>query len=181
MEIKRDDPDYWKKRAEEGSKVILMRSAGAPPALRSPEQLWGLACEYFERCDSRPWTRKDWKGKDATEVDVPTSAPYLWSGFDDFLFERGVCVTLKDYRTAARKNPDEIEEKYLYHANFSEVIRAIDKIMTTQKVSGGLVNAYNSNLVARLEGLVDKKEDVGKSARKRPQFVFVKKMEAANK
>lgn len=177
MENKRTDPDYWKKRAEEGSKVFEeQKKVGRPMNMESPAQLWGYACEYFERCDSMPWLRTDYKGKEVEEVQIPTSAPYLWSGFEDFLFEKGICRSLKDYRTAANKNPEELDEKYKRFAEFSEVIRAIDNIMTSQKISGGLVNAYNSNLVARLEGLVDKKEDVGRGkGNKRPTFVFVNK------
>lgn len=180
MENKRTDPNYWKKRAEEGMKVINAqaeaRKVGRPMNFNNPAELWNYACLYFERCDSMPWIRKDFKGKEVEEVDIPTSAPYLWSGFEDFLFEMGVCTSLKDYRTAANKNPEELDEKYKRFAEFSDVIRAIDKIMSSQKISGGLVNAYNSNLVARLEGLVDKKEDVGRSkGTKRPTFVFVDK------
>lgn len=179
MEINRDDPDYWKKRAEEGMKVIkkneVNRKAGRPQIFKDPAQLWDFACQYFERCDSTPWIRKDFKGKDVEEVDIPTAAPYLWSGLEDFLFEKGVCTSLKDYRTAANKKEEDLDDKYKRYAIFSEVIRAIGKIMATQKISGGLVNAYNSNLVARIEGLVDKTEEVSKGANKRPKFVFVNK------
>ena len=152
MEIKGEkDSQYWDKRKSEGVKFI---KSGRKMNLESPEQLWGLACDYFKQQDATPWEKTDFKGKDAVKVSIPTSAPYLWSGFEDFLFERGVCSSLKDYRTASRKPK---EEQGIY-APFSEVITHIDKIMLTQKISGAMVGAYNSNLVARLEGLVDKTE-----------------------
>lgn len=155
MEVNKKDSQYWDKRKKSGVKAIKEAKVGRPRNLESPEQLWELACDYFKRCDETPWEKKDYKGKDAVEVEIPTSAPYLWSGFEDFLFEQGVCSSLKDYRTASRKPKD---EQGIY-AEFSEVITRIDQIMLTQKVSGAMVGAYNSNLVARLEGLVDKSEE----------------------
>jgi len=150
MEIKGEkDTKYWDKRKTSG-----IRSIGRNMNLESPEQLWGLACDYFKDCDSTPWVKTDYKGKDAMEVQIPTTAPYLWSGFDSYLFSQGICTTLKDYRTASRKPKG---EQGIY-APFSEVITHIDNIMVTQKVSGAMVGAYNSNLVARLEGLADKTE-----------------------
>ncbi len=155
MQFKDKEPDYWKKRAKSGTKAIKESNAGRPKSFDSPEQLWELACLYFERCDNTPWMKKDYKGKDAIEVDIPTTSPYLWTGFEDFLFEKGICKSMKDYRTASR-NPEYEQGRY---KEFSEVVTRIDKIMTTQKVAGAAVGAYNSNLVARLEGLVDKTEN----------------------
>jgi hypothetical protein len=154
MELTPKDPAYWKERAKQG-KEYFTNPVGRPKSLESPAELWELACQYFERVTGEPWFKKDWKGKDAFEVEAPTAAPFLWSGFEDFLFEKKGITTLKDYRTASR-NEDYRDGTY---REFAEVVRAIDNIMTTQKVSGALVGAYNSNLVARLEGLVDKSEE----------------------
>jgi hypothetical protein len=158
MQFKDKDPEYWNKRKREGVKAIRAFGDGRPMNLESPSELWELSCEYFQRCDDTPWERRDYKGKDAVEVDIPTTAPYLWSGFEDFLFEKKGILTLKDYRTASRKEPEELGEKYKRYAPFSEVVTRIDQIMTTQKISGAMVGAYNANLVARLEGLADKTE-----------------------
>ena len=159
MEFKKQDPAYWRERAKTGLEFIEASKAGRPMNLESPAELWSLACQYFERLSGQPWSRKDYKGKDAVEVDIPTSAPFLWSGFEDFVFEKKGIITLKDYRTASRKDNVEEDPNYARYAPFSEIIRAIDSIISTQKISGALVGAYNSNLVARLEGLVDKSEE----------------------
>jgi hypothetical protein len=142
-------PNYWEERKQNG-----LAALGRPKSLESPAQLWALACEYFEQTDATPWERTDFKGKENERVSIPTDAPYLWSGFDDFLFSKGITKSLKDYRTASR-NPDYREGAY---KDFSEVVTRIDNVMTTQKVSGALVGAYNANLTARLEGLADKTE-----------------------
>ena len=179
MENSTKDPAYWKQRKKDGIKFIKKaKKMGRPLNLDSPEQLWELACEYFERCDGAPWNRTDFKGKDADEVEIPTAAPYIWSGFEDFLFEKIGITTLKDYRTASRKTDEELGENYKRYRDYSEVITRVDAIMTGQKVSGALVGAYNSNLVARLEGLAEKTEEVG-TVGGRPQFVFVNKSKAS--
>lgn len=158
MESTTKDPAYWRERAKTG-KEFINAPVGRPRNLESPAELWELACQYFERTSGQPWKKKTFSGKDAVENDVPTEAPFLWSGFEDFLFEKKGITTLKDYRTASRKKNVKEDENYSRYAEFSEVVNAIDKIMTTQKVSGALVGAFNSNLVARLEGLVDKSEE----------------------
>lgn len=175
MEEKEKDPAYWKQRKKDGIEFIKQsRKRGRPKNLDSPEQLWELACDYFERCDGAPWLRTDFKGKEVQEVEIPTSTPYLWSGFEDFLFEKIGITTLKDYRTASRKTDEELGENYKRYKDFSEVITRVDAIMTNKKLEGALVGAYNPNLVARLEGLAEKTEEVG-TVGGRPQFVFVNK------
>lgn len=175
----KNNSSYWDKRKKEGIKFLTKskesRKVGRPLSFDSPEQLWEVACDYFKKCDGAPWLKKDFKGKESLEVEIPTSSPYLWEGLDDYCFELGICTSLKDYRTASRKPVEELGEKYLRYAEFSEVIRAIDSIMTGQKISGALVGAFNSNLVARLEGLAEKTEDVTPMANKRPSFVFIDK------
>lgn len=151
------DPAYWRERAKTGAKALQKFGEGTQKRIESPAQLWQYACEYFERQAGKPWLKKDYKGKDAIEVEIPTSAPFLWSGLDDYLFEKGVISSLKDYKTGARNH----EYKEGAYAAYSEVIRVIGDIMTSQKLEGAMVGAYNPNLVARLEGLQDKTETTG--------------------
>lgn len=132
------DSNYW-----EGRKKI-----GRPKDLKSPEQLWELACEYFQRCDNTPWLRTDFKGKDAIEVHIPTSRPYTWSGFDDFLFEKIGLSRLQDYK-------DNKDGRY---SEFAYIITRIGQIMRTQKFEGAAVGAFNPNIIAREIGLSEKTE-----------------------
>lgn len=178
METKKRESNYWDLRKKNGIKFIQeARERGRPKNFDSPEELWYLACEYFKRQDGAPWLRTDFRGKDADAVVIPTAAPYLWSGFEDFLYEKKGITTLKDYRTASR-NPEYLDGRY---KDFTEVVTRVDSIMVSQKISGALVGAYNSNLVARLEGLADKTEEVGNTKEKRPKFVFVNKTEIKDK
>ncbi len=144
------DSTYWQRMKKEGVKAFKK-----PKAFETPEKLWGVACEYFEYCDNNPWIKIDFRGKDSDRVEIPTQTPYLWSGLDAYCFEKGYCVSLKDYRTGSR-NPDYKKGAY---AAYSEVITRIEQIMSCQKREGALVGAFNSNLTARLEELADKTDN----------------------
>lgn len=144
------DKLYWQRMKTEGAATL-----GRPRAFEDPADLWAVACDYFKECDDNPWLKTDFKGKDNEEVQIPTQRPYLWQGLDAFCFEKGYCTSLKDYRTGAR-NPKYKDGRY---ANFAEVITRIEAIMSKNKLEGALVGAYNSNLTARLEELVDRTEN----------------------
>ena len=47
--MKQGDPGYWEWR----------KKIGRPKAIKSPEKLWSLACEYFQMVDSNPGYKKD--------------------------------------------------------------------------------------------------------------------------
>lgn len=151
-------PGYWDSRLDDWEKLFKSQEErvkmGRPRAFKSPAHFWETAVKYFKLTDGAPWLKKDYKGKDAVEVDIPTQSPYLWSGFDDFCLQSSICASAKDYRTAMR-NPEYLDGRY---ADFTEVVRAVNDIMTGQKLSGAIVGAFNSNIVARLEGLAEKTE-----------------------
>jgi hypothetical protein len=152
-------PGYWDTRLNDWEKLFKNQESntkmGRPRAFQSPAHFWEVAVNYFKATDGAPWLKKDYKGKDALEVDIPTQSPYLWSGFDDFCLESSICSSAKDYRTAMR-NPDYQGGTY---ADFSEVVHAVDEIMKRQKISGAIVGQFNANIVARLEGLAEKTEN----------------------
>jgi hypothetical protein len=154
----RRDSNYWETRKDDWLKLHFNETEntknGRPKAFQDPAHFWEIAIGYFQKVDGAPWLKKDYKGKDAYEVDIPTQSPYLWAGFDDYCLEMGICAGAEHYRTASR-NPEYREGTY---KAFSGVVRAVDGIITQQKISGALVGAFNSNLVARIEGLADKTE-----------------------
>ena len=123
--------EWWRKRAIHGRNLIFS----------TPEKLWEAAVEYFEYTDSRKWIKKDWVGKDATEVQRETETPYTISGLCIFLD----CEeqTFNNYE----KRPD-----------FLGVVTRIKRIMFTQKYEGAAVGAFNHNIISRDLGLTDKKE-----------------------
>lgn len=113
----------------------------------SPTLLWESACEYFEWCDTNPWMKKDWVGKDATEVDRPNARPYTMSGLCLFL------DCSDSYFREFKSNPPKGSTE-----DFLTVITRIEQTIYTQKFEGAVVGAFNANIIARDLGLVDKKE-----------------------
>jgi hypothetical protein len=114
---------------------------GRPRIYQSPEELNEDCEDYLITTSTRVWTKKDWVGKDATEVERETSAPFTQTGLFLFL---GIDRTTWDLY---RKRPE-----------FIPVITRIEAIIYTQKFEGATVGAFNANIIARDLGLADKKE-----------------------
>ena len=137
---------WWKLRAKHGRDKIF----------KSPEELWNACCEYFEATDARKWVKKDWVGKDATEVERKSDTPYTITGLCIFLgVNRGYFSDFKQ-----NCSPD-----------FSEIITRVEDIMFTQKFEGATVGAFNHNIIARDLGLTDK-TDVTSGGEKIEQTVI---------
>lgn len=125
---------FWENRSKHGRSKLF-----ATPAL-----LWDAACEYFTWCDDNPIIKKDVvrSGKNAGDIiDIPMQRPYSLSGF---LFYVGA----GDAYWRQFKAAD--------HEDFSTVINDIEKVIETQQFDGATVGIFNSNIIARKLGLVDK-------------------------
>ena len=121
----------WQKRTKHGRSAIF-----TDPIVFQEE-----IKKYFEYTDSRKWTKKDWVGKDANEVTRETETPYTLAGLCIFL---GVSRHWwNEFRSRA-------------NSEFLEVIRWTEDIMYMQKFEGAAVGAFNSNIIARDLGLVEK-------------------------
>jgi hypothetical protein len=137
--MKPGDPGYWEWR----------KKVGRPKALKSPEQLWRYACEYFERVDTSPFYKQDFirGGESAgTKVNLECLRPYTWEGLEMYLREKSVITDLDDYKGNS-------EGAY---TEFQDTIRAIAKVIYDRNFSGAAVNALNANLIARQLGLAEK-------------------------
>ena len=133
------DAGYWEWRSKIGRKKIL----------KSPQHLWKLACEYFQRVDEQPFLKQEAikSGELAgTTMTVETIRPYTWEGLDDYLFEQGVMTTLEEYRTNRRGTYDE----------FAGIIDKIHKMIKTRNLEGAAVGALKENLIARYHNMGDK-------------------------
>lgn len=124
---------FWKQRSKHGRDKLFA----------SPELLWEAACEYFEWCDTNPWVKPDWVGKDALEVERPTQRPYTLAGLALY------CDASRNWWDEFRKVADK---------DFLGVITRIEETIYTNKFEGAAVGAFNANIISRDLGLVDKKE-----------------------
>ena len=127
---------FWKIRSKHGRDKLFA----------SPELLMEAALEYFEWCDMNPWIQSK-SGTTPTgsfEEEKPTARPYSLGGLCIYL---GTSHNwLKEFRKAAGKD-------------FLVVISEIENIIQTQQVEGATVGAYNANIVARLNGIVERTEN----------------------
>lgn len=128
--------------APEGNQFWKLRSKhGRDKIFESPVLLWEACQEYFEATDARKWVKKDWVGKDATEVDRETETPYTWTGLYLFL---------------------DIDPKtwdlYKDREDFIPIATRVKHIIYTQKFEGAAVGAFNANIIARDLGLKDTSE-----------------------
>lgn len=154
--MKQGDKGYWEWR----------KNTGAPKALKSPEQLWGLACDYFKSVDERPifieeqrrspirvpkeaWfemSDDELKALERPVIRMMKARPYTWAGLEAYLFERGILKNLSEYRNNYRGG----------HTEFAEVCRAIDRTMYAQKFEGAASGIFNHAIIARELGLADR-------------------------
>lgn len=160
--MKKGDDGYWEWR----------KKVGRPKNIKTPQELWDLACEYFQTVDENPILLQEQKRgsvnmpRSAEGIDpklmeqiinpvisLETQRPYTWTGLESYLFEqRHVILDLEDYR-------------YNRDGRYSEyggIIRAIDRIIFTQKFEGAAAGIFNANIIARDLGLVDKSEQKNK-------------------
>ena len=140
MADKRIGNQFWKLRSKHGRNRLFA----------SASDLWDAACEYFKWCDENPWIKHEAikSGDMAGQlVSVPTQRPYTLQGLCLYLD----CNTKYFYDFKASLKEDE--------KDFSEILTRIEQTIYSQKFEGAAVGAFNSSIIARDLGLVDKKEN----------------------
>jgi DNA-packaging protein gp3 len=120
---------FWKLRSKHGRDKIF----------ESPETLWEAACEYFEACEENTLTEVDFRGKDATEVELPKMRAFTWAGLETFLDMSS--EGLRNYK---------VKPEY---QDFVGVITRIERVMWEQKFTGAAAGLLNPNIIARDLGL----------------------------
>lgn len=142
---------WWRQRAKHGRDKIF----------ESPEMLWNSCVEYFEATDKRKWNKIEYKGTPPRKVSIPTDTPYTITGLYIFL---GIgASTWSDYK--------------LKYDDFSAVIKNVETIIYTQKFEGAVVGAFNSNIIARDLGLIDRRDITVEADVKPIEFTILKNKE----
>jgi hypothetical protein len=112
------------------------------------------AIKYFDWCDRHPWLKSElvkYKG-DYEEAEVPLGRPYTMDGLTVYLGVSG------GYFRAAKSNIVDKRERGRANAEDLDVLDAIEwieQVVRTQQVEGAAVGVFNTNLVARLNGIAD--------------------------
>lgn len=127
---------FWKLRSKHGRDKLFS----------TPELLLEAAHEYFQWCDENPWIseKTGYNSNGAYSEEKPTARPYSLGGFA--LYVGASESWLKEFRKTADKD-------------FLAVISEIDTVIRTQQVEGATVGAFNANIVARINGIVEKVEN----------------------
>jgi len=110
--------------------------------LYTPEELWDEAEKFFGWCKENPWIKVDFKGKDAERVEIPVERPYSVAALCNWLNISD--ETFRNY------------EKGKGYESYFGVSARIKRIIDTQYFEGGMVGAFNANIVSRKLGLAEK-------------------------
>lgn len=125
--------EFWRLRSKHGRDKIF----------KSPELLWGAACEYFQSVEKNPIKVQDNKGtKNVNEVEL--IRPFTI---------RGLCIYLDIDRSTYID--------YRNNKDFSLIMHKIDDIIYNQKFEGAAIGIFNANIIARDLGLKEQSEVTG--------------------
>ena len=122
---------------------LSKRLGGPIPKYQTEDEIWAKFVEYMQWVEENPLTQVDYKGKDAERVVMKYMRPYTKVGFAIFA---GFC----EWKSVA--------EMALRDPSLAQIITRIESIIFAQKFDGAASNLFNSNIIARDLGLVDKKE-----------------------
>jgi len=137
----------------------LGTGAGIRRKIETPEILWELFEEFKQWCKDNPMEKHvGWKGKgQKIPVYEYKRRALVFKAFEGWLCGRRIVYDLSHYE----RNDD-----------YRPIISAIKNECSQDCLQGGMNGLYNSNLTARLEGLVDKSETDMKIDRKQVADLF---------
>lgn len=115
------------------------------------DELLELFMEYRAIVKNKPKQVEDYVGKDGKRVFREREAPLTLVGFELYVWEKKKCrCTQYFYGTSAGD-----------HSAYKDVAELIQMYIKDDQITGGMTNIYNYSITARLNGLVDKKEENG--------------------
>lgn len=144
---------FWKLRNKHGRDKLFT----------SPELLWNSACEYFEWCNENPIiVTKSNSGTQGSSSEIKEhQRPFTKQGLFFYL------ECSEDWLRNFRKDCSN---------DFLRVIHAIEQTIENQQIEHAMVGVFNSNLVARIQGIKEQSDVTtnGKEINSTPQIVFTK-------
>ena len=133
---------------EKGNQLWKLRNKHGRDALfKSPELLWQSACEYFEWCNDNPIiVTKSSSGSNGSSNEVKEyQRPFTKQGL--FIFVGCSDTWLTNFKKSC-------------NSDFLRVIEAIEQTIENQQIEHAMVGVFNSNLVARINGIKEQTENV---------------------
>ncbi|EMH6405725.1 TPA: DNA-packaging protein [Providencia alcalifaciens] len=130
--------------APKGNRFWEARSShGRDPKFKSPDDLWGACCEYFQWVEDNPlWEMKafSYQGEVTQEPVAKMRAMTI----------SGLCLFLDI--------ADSTWQLYRAREDFMVVTTRAEKVIYDQKFSGAAADLLNANIIARDLGLKDRQE-----------------------
>ena len=118
--------------------------------IETPEKLWELFLSYKQEVKSKPILVKDWVGKDAEEVYREREKPLTIEGFECWCYDNDIISDLSNYFANSNNA----------YSDYSTICTRIRKAVRADQITGGMAGIYNPSITQRLNGLVEKTEDV---------------------
>jgi hypothetical protein len=130
----------------------MMGTPGRPRRFKESDELWKSFCDYCDWVDENPWQKKsaanrlseNAKGEKSNSVGQNVAVMQRAYKLYEFCAFAGI-PKWADFKAS-----------YLPIDGFSEVISAIENVVISQQLDGALLHQFDSNLVARLNGIADK-------------------------
>ena len=132
---------FWKLRSKHGRDKLF----------KSPELMWESACEYFQWCIDNPFEEELAFHSQGliTKSSVSKMRPFTLEGVCRYM--NASTSYFRSFKCEDRKDKDE----------FLTVITRIEETIRDQQISGSASGFLNPNIIARYQGLSDKKQIEG--------------------
>lgn len=122
---------------------LIKRGRGRPSNYNTAGELWDVFVEYVKHIEETPFAETDYRGKDAIPVTIERRRPLTKGSFAIF-------AGLTEWKGVER-----YKEK---GEDFSQIVTHIEQIIYHHKLEGASAGLFNSSIIARDLGLVDKRE-----------------------
>jgi hypothetical protein len=118
--------------------------------IKDAETMWAHFTRYIEEAKANPIKVHDFVGKDGHSVYREREKPLTLEGFENWCADQGIIKDLGDYFSNN-------EGKY---TDFIDVCKRIRRRIRQDQIEGGMAGIYNPQITQRLNGLVEKTENV---------------------
>jgi len=131
---------FWELRSKHGRDKIFSDA----------ELLWKEAVKYFTWCENNPLIEIDYRGKDATLVEIPKVRAFTIKGLCMFLHVN------EDFMHRFRESCGGRDDKE--SQDFCRIISNIYDTIYTQKFTAAAAGFLKENLIARETGLAERQQ-----------------------
>lgn len=126
---------------------------GISKTIRTPKHMWEMFMAYKSDVKAHPRFRYQMNQRTGRMIEEKLQVPLTKEGFYNFVANKGVASTLKDYFSNR-------EDRY---EDFVPICTRIREEIRQDQIEGGMVGQFNASLTARINGLSDKHELTGEN------------------